>query len=172
MIVNVVPFGGFAIHFFSHPPTAYKGNLGTSLLSCESRVWISRESSLTWKGGSFQRKRNPSLIRDGQLKPIIVNMAVLERLWVSTRAQGGTEGKEGVLKPPFNMKRLRIATTGHGAASWQFLLCWTCHSSICFCWHNGLQNQSLDVICNGFLRTMCFLRRLWQRTSRNVEETW
>ena len=36
-----------------------------------------------------------------------------------TRAQGGNEGKEGVLKPPHNMKRLRRATR-HGAASWQF----------------------------------------------------
>ena len=37
------------------------------------------------------------------------------------RAQGGNEGKEGVLKPPQNMKQLRRATR-HGAASWQIFV--------------------------------------------------
>ena len=36
------------------------------------------------------------------------------------KVPGGNKGKEGVFKPPHNMKRLRIATTGHGAASWPF----------------------------------------------------
>ena len=40
--------------------------------------------------------------------------------YTETRGQGGNEGKEGVFKPPHNMKLLRIATSGHGAASWQF----------------------------------------------------
>ena len=78
-----------------------------------------------------------------------------------TRARGGNKGKEGVFKPQHNMKRLRMATTGHGAASWQI-----------FCAELAI----LQSVCAGCFQnqspTMCFPRRLWQRISRNVEQTW
>ena len=64
----------------------------------------------------------------GRLLPSYGSNSQLPQIWqfmgdvefhTETRAQGGNEGMEGVFKLPHNMKRLRIATTGHGAASWQ-----------------------------------------------------
>ena len=49
------------------------------------------------------------------------NMTVHERLWISYWNKGlGRQQRQGRCpQAPNNMKRLRIATTGHGAASWQ-----------------------------------------------------